>query len=257
MFEVRISVVKYSNTYPLLYGLLKSGIDLNAKIEIDHPADCAMKISSGMADIGLVPVVTLTENSSLSVIGDYCIGSKGPVRTVLLLSNKPLNEIDTIYLDYRSRTSVALTKLLSVRFWKQNFKWIATDHTFNFSSIADNEGLVLIGDQCYEMENKYAYRTDLASEWNKFTGMPFVFASWVSNKKFSNEFIVSFNKALEYGVSHLDDVVDHFGERSIMPPEILKYYLSHNLDFILDKEKRMAMNTFFAYLEDIKQTENN
>ncbi|MBS0012059.1 MAG: menaquinone biosynthesis protein [Bacteroidales bacterium] len=251
MFEVRISAVRYSNTYPLIYGLQNSGIELNARIEIDHPADCARKISAGEADIGLIPVVAIHENKALSIISDYCIGSRGPVRTVMLLSNRPLNNLDTVYLDYRSRTSVALTKLMALKFWNCDFQWKGTDPDFNFLSIADNEGVVLIGDQCYEMEASFKYRTDLAVEWNKYTGLPFVFACWVANKSFSSNFISDFNNALGYGVSNLDKVVEYYGKRGAMPADVLKDYLVNNIDYFLDDEKRLAMNTFFKYLEDI------
>ena len=254
MFEVRISAVRYSNTYPLIYGLQNSGINLNAIIEIDHPADCARKILNGEADIGLIPVVAIHENRNLSIIGDYCIGTRGPVRTVLLLSNKPINELDTILLDYRSKTSVALTRLMARKFWKCDFKWEDTNPDLNFSKIADNQGLVLIGDQCYEMESNFMYRTDLAVEWNKFTGLPFVFACWVSNKRFSSNYISQFNKALEYGVNNIDKVVEYYGKRGAMPSDVLEDYLTNNIDFILDEEKRVAMNTFFKYLDDIKVT---
>ncbi|MFO7754933.1 MAG: menaquinone biosynthesis protein [Bacteroidales bacterium] len=253
MFEVRISAVRYSNTYPLLYGLLHSGIELNADIEIDHPADCARKISAGEADIGLVPVVLIPSVPGLSVISDYCIGTEGPVRTVLLLSNKPVKTLDTIYLDHRSRTSVALTRLLAKKFWKCRFIYMDTSNDFNFSGIADNEGVVLIGDQCYEMESVFAYRTDLAVEWNKYTGMPFVFACWVSNKSFSSQFVSKFNKALAYGVNNIDKVVDYYGSQGSMPPDVLDDYLRNNIDYIFDDKKKKAMNTFFDYLEDINK----
>lgn len=254
MFKVRISAVRYSNTYPLIYGLENSGIRLNADIGIDHPAECARKLIEGKADIGLIPVAAIHENPSLSVISDFCIGSRGPVRTVLLLSNRPPHVLNTIYLDYRSRTSVALTRVMARRFWKQDFKWVQTDNDFNFHGIADDEGLVLIGDQCYEMESNFKYRTDLASEWNSHTGLPFVFACWVANKSFSSSFLRKFNKALAYGVGNIDRVVDHYGGRGAMPPDVLRDYLTNNIDFFLDEEKRIAMNSFFNYLDELKET---
>jgi chorismate dehydratase len=254
MFKVRISAVRYSNTYPLIYGLENSGIRLNADIEIDHPAECARKLVEGKADIGLVPVAAIHANQSLSVISDFCIGSRGPVRTVLLLSNRPPVELTNIYLDYRSRTSVALTRVIARNFWKHDFKWIQTDRNFNFRDIADDEGLVLIGDQCYEMETNFRCRTDLASEWNRYTGLPFVFACWASNKSFSSSYLSRFNKALAYGVANIDSVVDHYGERGTMPAPVLRDYLTNNIDFFLDEEKRIAMKSFFTYLDDLKES---
>ncbi|MCF8222030.1 MAG: menaquinone biosynthesis protein [Bacteroidales bacterium] len=251
MQKVRISAVKYSNTYPLIYGLLESGENLNAAIEIDHPADCARKILSNEADIGLIPVATIHSSPSLNIVSDYCIGTNGPVRTVLLLSNSPLYEVRTIYLDYRSKTSVALTKVLAARFWKCNCKWADTYPGFDFKNIADDEALVLIGDQCYEMENDFNYRTDLAVEWNKFTAYPFVFAAWVSNKDPGDLFISRFNKALAHGVNNIDRVVDYYSGTGSMPADVLKDYLNNNIDYYLDDKKKMAMNMFFSYLEDL------
>ena len=119
MDKIRISAVKYANTYPFIYGLTESGFDKKIILETDHPADCAVKLIKGNVDIGLIPVASLPKLKEYHIISDYCIGANGNVRKVLLLSNCQFEEIETIYLDYRSRSSVTLSKVLSTNFWSR------------------------------------------------------------------------------------------------------------------------------------------
>ena len=87
MDKIRISAVKYANTYPFIYGLIESGFEKRVILETDHPADCAAKLISGRVDIGLIPVAALPMLNKYYIISDYCIGANSNVRTVLLLSN--------------------------------------------------------------------------------------------------------------------------------------------------------------------------
>ena len=249
MEKIRISAIRYANTFPLNYGLRESGFDSEAVIDIDHPAQCAEKLRLGRADIGLVPVAEIRNIKGARIISDYCIGTNSPVRTVLLVSDSPLAEIGTIWLDYRSRSSVALARVLASEHWKQDFTWKQTYEDFDFGSVAKGEGLVIIGDQCFDLEERYRYRTDLASEWKDLTGLPFVFACWVSNMDPGKEFIRRFNSALEYGIKNIDMAIKKYSHLTTMPEDILKSYLTENIDYRLNSEKRLAMNTFFDYLD--------
>ena len=86
------------------------------------------------------------------------------------------------------RSSVNLAKVLAKNFWKREFQWVNTSKGFDFLNIGMNEAVVLIGDQCFEFEKSFRYRIDLAGEWKKFTGLPFVFACWTANKIIDTEF---------------------------------------------------------------------
>ena len=189
MDKIRISAVKYANTYPFIYGLIESGFDKKVILETDHPSDCAAKLISGRVDIGLIPVAALPLVKDYHIISNYCIGANGNVRTVLLLSNSPFEKIRNIYLDYRSRSSVNLTKVLAKNSWKREFTWINTSVAFDFCNIDNNEAVVLIGDQCFEFESSFRYKIDLANAWKEFAGLPFVSACWTSNKQLDNGFI--------------------------------------------------------------------
>lgn len=251
MDKIRISAVKYANTYPFIYGLIESGFDKKVILETDHPADCATKLISGRVDIGLIPVATLPLLKEYHIISDYCIGANGNVRTVMLLSNCPFEEIEAIFLDYRSRSSVNLTKVLAKNSWKKEFIWINTSKGFDFINIGLNEAVVLIGDQCFEYENNFRFKIDLAREWKDFSGLPFVFACWTANKKLDKEFIEEFNKALQSGVNNIDAVVEKFGKTGTITGNVLKKYLTENIDFDFNDEKKMALKLFLELMSKL------
>ena len=248
MDKIRISAVKYANTYPFIYGLKESGFEKRVILETDHPADCAAKLISGKVDIGLIPVAAIPMLKEYHIISDYCIGANGNVRTVMLLSNCPFLEIRNIYLDYRSRSSVNLTKVLAKNSWKKDFRWINTSKSFDFKNIGLDEAVVLIGDQCFEFENSFKYKIDLAMEWKKFSGLPFVFACWTSNKQIDNLFIKEFNEALHMGVNNIDAVVDKYGQTGTITGDTLRTYLLENIDFNFNEEKKAGLKLFLELM---------
>ena len=246
--KIRISAVKYANTYPFIYGITETGFDKKVIIETDHPAQCAEKLVSGKVDIGLVPVAVLPLLREYYIITDYCLGAYGKVRTVMLLSNCPLSDIEAINLDYHSRSSNNLTRILAKNAWKREFNWKNTLAGFDFLRIPCNEAVVLIGDKCFEYEHKFSFRLDLAEEWHKLTGLPFAFACWTSNKKLDNEFISEFNTALAAGVNNIPAVVDKYGKTGTIRGEDLRIYLTENMNFDLNADKRKAINLFLELM---------
>jgi chorismate dehydratase len=251
MKKIRISAVKYANTYPFIWGLKEGGFDKRVILETDHPADCAAKLISGRADIGLVPVAALPLIKNYHIISDYCIGANGKVRTVMLLSNCPFGDIVAINLDYRSRSSVNLIKVLAKNMWKKEYHWISTSTKFDFLNIGKNEAVVLIGDQCFEMEQKFKFKIDLAEEWKKQTGLPFVFACWAANRELDIEFISDFNSALKSGIDNIDKVAGAFSKTSVIKQEELRDYLKYNIDYVFDNEKKRGMNLFLELLSKL------
>jgi len=251
MYKIRISAVKYANTFPFIYGLTESGFKEKVVLETDHPADCAAKLISGKVDIGLIPVATLPLLEEYHIISDYCIGAYGRVRTVMLLSNCPFEDIETIWLDYRSRSSIMLTKVLAKNSWKKEYKWNNTSRGFDFINVGLQEAVVLIGDQCFELEKSFRYKIDLALAWKEFSGLPFVFACWTANKELDNKFIEEFNDALRSGVEHIDAVVAKFGKRGNISDRDLKTYLTLNIDFNFDESKKRGLNLFLELMQKL------
>ncbi|MBG0860992.1 MAG: menaquinone biosynthesis protein [Bacteroidales bacterium] len=249
--KIRISAVKYANTYPFIYGLTETGFDRKVILETDHPSDCAAKLISNRADIGLIPVAALPLMEKYHIITDFCLGAYGKVRTVMLLSNCPFEDIRSVNLDYRSRSSVTLAKILAKKAWKREFLWTDTSEKFDFMNIAADEAVVLIGDQCFELEQYYKYRTDLAEEWYRLTGLPFTFACWTSNKELDKDFLEDFNNALAAGVNDIPAVVRKYGRTGVIQGENLRIYLTENMSFALNDDKRKAIKLFLEYMTEI------
>ncbi len=249
--KVRISAVRYANTYPFMYGLTETGFDKKADIETDHPAQCAEKLIGNKVDIGLIPIAAIPMLKEPYIITDYCLGAYGKVRTVMLLSNCSLDNVHSINLDYRSLSSVSLARILAKHAWKKKFKWNNTFDGFDFLHIPLNEAVVLIGDQCYEYESRFSIKIDLAEEWNKLTGLPFAFACWTANKKLKNEFLAEFNNALAAGVNNISAVVEKYGKTGIIRGEDLRIYLTKNMDFELNDDKRKAIKLFLEMLREL------
>ena len=249
MDKIRISAVKYANTYPFIYGLTKSGFDKRVILEIDHPADCAAKLISGKVDIGLIPVAALPLLKEYHIISDYCIGANGNVRTVMLLSNCPFDDIKAVYLDYRSLSSVNLAKVLAKNKWKREFRWVNTTEGFDFVNTGNNDAVVLIGDQCFEFENSFRYKFDLALEWKEFSGLPFVFACWTSNRELDKVFLDDFNAALGSGVKDIAGVIEKFDHTGPISGKDLKNYLTGNIDYIFNDEKKKGLKLFLELMQ--------
>jgi chorismate dehydratase len=239
MSIIKVSCVSYLNSQPFIYGLKNNAIINEIDLSLDVPSVCAQKLLSGAADIGLVPVAVIPELKESHLISDYCIGADGKVETVLLLSDVPLENIETVLLDYQSRTSVLLLKILADRFWKISPRWIEGENNFETKISGTTAGLV-IGDRTFSLKHKFKYYYDLAEEWKKFTSLPFVFACWVSNKKIQDDFISRFNSALENGLENIPVVASGYSSNGFNPLN----YLTKNVSFNLDAKKREAMKMF-------------
>ncbi len=251
MSKIKISAVSYTNTFPFIYGLEKSNIINHIELTKDIPSVCAQKLLDGKVDIGLIPVAIIPKLHHAEIISDYCIGASGPVRSVILASFKPINEINTVYLDYHSKSSVMLTRILAKKFWNIDVKWTSTTEGFE-NNVKENEAAVIIGDKALVAEKKFPYVYDLAEEWIKYTKLPFVFAAWVSKRDFGENFRNEFNSALQYGLDHLDDMIDSY-DLTFLPAYINpKTYLEKNIDYKLDDEKVKGLNLFLDYTSEFE-----
>jgi chorismate dehydratase len=237
--KVRVGAVSYLNTKPLIYGfengLMKDEVDLL----IDYPSKIAAMLLSDEIDVGLVPVAVIPEMEEYHIISDYCIGSDGEVASVCLFSEVLLHEIKTILLDYQSRTSVALLKLLIKEYWKINVVFRNTKNGYQ-SEISGTTAGLIIGDRALMQRQKSRFIFDLGEEWKNFTGLPFVFAAWVSNKKLDADFIKEFNEANKFGLSNLEKVVE---ENPFEPFDLHTYY-TRCINFELDENKKKGLELF-------------
>ncbi|MFI5220134.1 MAG: menaquinone biosynthetic enzyme MqnA/MqnD family protein [Bacteroidia bacterium] len=243
MKKINISVVSYLNTLPFIYGLENYFFAEKGNLFKDTPAECALKITNNIADVGLIPVAAINGLSESYIISDYCIGSKGKVNSVLLLSDVPLEKIKFIFTDYQSRTSVLLLKILLHHHWHCSPLFLESSAGYEELIKNDTAGLV-IGDRALLLQKKYQYAYDLSEAWYEMTSLPFVFACWVANKKLPDQFILNFNNALKYGMNHLKEAVNEYDKKYFSQTEI-KNYLTNSISYSFDAEKKKAMKLFF------------
>lgn len=240
-----MGIVSYLNTRPLIYGLKLPPISDEIELFEETPARLAELLIQNKIDIGLIPVAIIPDLKEYFICSDYCIGTEREVASVCLFSEVPLSEIKKVYLDYQSRTSVALLKWLMKEHWKIHPEIIpSVDDSYRKEIKGTSAGLV-IGNRAFEQRKKSHFVYDLASEWKAITGLPFVFAAWISNKRLPGSFIEKFNKANALGLDHIDEIVEslHFDLF-----DLKKYYTQH-LSYKLDERKKKGMELFLSQLK--------
>lgn len=209
----------------------------------DYPANIARLLQEDRIDIGLVPVAIIPGLPTAQIVTDFCIGCEGPVASVALLSQVPLQEIKTILVDYQSRSSARLLRILVKHYWKLNLVFEETSTDYRHRIEGTTAGLV-IGDRCLEYLDKVNYSFDLGEAWIALTGLPFVFAAWVSNKPLPAEFLSAFNAANQVGVEAIPAVAQ---ANPIAWYDSLTYF-SRNISYTLTPRKKQGLALFLNYL---------
>jgi chorismate dehydratase len=244
MSKLKISVVSYFNALPFRYALQHDKRAADWELHFDIPSVCADKLMNGTVDIGLIPIAELAQLSGAKVLSNYCIAADGEVQSVLLLSEVPLQEIGTIMLDYQSRTSVKLCRLLATKFWNIDPKWESTKEGYETYIKGDKAGVV-IGDRALELRSQYKYVYDLSGEWKKFTGgLPFVFACWVAIKKISDSDITLFNDILKSGIDDRLNILD----RESVSDKGKREYILNTIQYRKTGDHEKAMKLFLDSL---------
>lgn len=242
--KIRVGMVNYLNTKPLLYGLEKPPISEQIVLTGDYPARVAAQLLDDEIDVGLIPVAMLPKMPEYHIVGNYCIGTEGEVASVALFSEVPMEEIKTVYLDYQSRTSAALLQYLLKESWGINPLIIeAVNEDYRKEIKGTTAGLV-IGDRALEQRKISTFIFDLGSEWRAITGLPFVFAAWISTKKLPDDFIRLFDAANALGLAHIDEIVAANPYKSY---DLAKYY-RFDLSYRLDDRKRKGLSRFLQVI---------
>ncbi len=247
MKKIKITAVSYLNTKPLLYGLFKSEISEHIDLQLDIPSVCAERLKRGEVDLGLIPVAAIPELSEPEIISDYCIGATGPVRTVVLFCERPIEELDRIFLDYHSRTSVELLRILLREYWRLEPELAPAQPGYE-DDIRGTTGGLVIGDRTIPMESHFAYAYDLGKAWRQHTGLPFVFAAWVSTCSPEDFFLDRFNRALRRGVEHIPELI--YLLPSPHPSFNLQEYYTRNISYDLTPAKKQGLQLFLQKQKD-------
>ena len=240
---IQVAAVSYINTKPLLFGFRDHPILNKMKLLEDFPSKIAQMLIDQKIDLGLVPVAILPQLNTYHIIGDYCIGAEGPVASVCLFSDVPIHQIRQVYLDYQSRTSVALLKILLHDFWKVDPVLIPTQGDYE-QLIRGNDAGLVIGDRALRQRRLSPYIYDLAEAWTEFTGLPFVFAAWISNHPLSPDFIKQFNDACRIGLENIGLVIE---ENPFTGFDLHQYFTRH-ISYALTMNKRKGLEKFLGML---------
>ena len=243
----RIGVVSYFNTQPLLLGIEKA--DFISKIELvkDYPAKIAQALIDGQIDIGLVPVAITPFLNNPNIVSDFCIGTNSSVASVAIFSKVPMEQIESIYLDYQSRTSVQLARILLKEYWKKDIQCLKAEEDY-IQAIEGTTAGVIIGDRALANLSQFDYVYDLGAAWIDHTGLPFVFATWMSNQSIPEDFIALFNQANAYGVEHVSEVLAQLPART--HDYDMEQYYTQNIEYKLSDHMQEGMRLF---LEKVKQ----
>lgn len=230
----KVITVSYLNTKPFINGIKRYFDPSELILTLENPARCAEELMKGQADVGLIPVAVYPDLTDYLVFSDYCIGCDGAVGTVKIFSESPLETCHSVYLDYQSRTSVILSKIILQEYLDLNPTLLESASGYE-SLIQGRTAGLIIGDRCFYYNNVFPFQLDLGMTWKQWTGLPFVFAVWVYKKGTDPTFLKKMNQALATGVGSIPSDFNS-------PEEV--FYLSNNISFDFDLNKRLAMTRF-------------
>lgn len=251
----RISAISFLNTAPLMWDFEHGVAGKDFEISYTIPSLCAQALAEGRADIGLIPAVTYLTIPKLLVIPDIAIAARGPVRSILLVSKKPVEEIRTVAADNASRTSVALCKVL-LKKWlapaaaEARFIEMQADLA---PMLAQCDAALLIGDAALRVSHTEYLVFDLAEEWHRFTGKPFVFAFWaVREEAARREMPAIFQASRQHGLEtqNLDVICREWAPRVGISEAEVRSYLTENLCYSLDAANLEGSRLFWEIAEE-------
>ncbi|MEO6930159.1 MAG: menaquinone biosynthesis protein [Chitinophagaceae bacterium] len=247
--KVRVGAVSYLNTRPLVYGFEQGMMKDVIQLVSDYPSRIADHLLNDEIDVGLVPVAILPALKESHIISNFCIGCSGPVASVCIFSEVPIEKIERLYLDYQSRSSVALTRVLLREYWKVEPELIDAPENFT-NLIKGTTAALVIGDRALKQRLLSSFIYDLGEAWIAHTRLPFVFAAWISNKKLDENFITAFNHANGEGFKHIREIIG----ANPFPSYDLNEYYTKNIDYRFDEQKRKGLKLFVSKLPSFELT---
>ncbi len=247
----RVSVVKYLNTAPLIWGMLKGRQKGKYDLDFTTPAKCADDLARREAAVGIVPSIEYQRMDRLRILPGCSIASKGAVKSVLLLSKVPIQQVETVALDNSSRTSAALVRVLLQKFYSRPLTAAPADPE-PYKMLQQADAALLIGDPALTFADNGLEVYDLAAEWKKFTGLPFVFAVWAGHEDADlGRFCADFEASRDFGLDHIDDIANEYSPRLGLAPEAVKVYLKENIDYSFDEENRKGLELFYRLAHEM------
>ncbi len=261
MRPLRISAISFLNTVPLMWDFEHAPsqeLKRNFRIEYTVPSQCAVQLHDGTADIGIVPVITTATIPGLAILPDISISAKGPVRSILLVSKVPVEDIKTVAADTSSRTSVALTRILLTKFFGGERK--LTPMAPELASMLRHcDAALLIGDPALMAKTSGYHVYDLAQVWHEKTGTAFVFAVWAVRQAALRDTDPAldvtgiFQRSRDNGLreENIATIAREWAPRLELPESDIASYLRDNIYYYLDGACMQGLELYFRYAQEL------
>jgi chorismate dehydratase len=265
--RLRIAAIGFLNPAPLMWDFehppLAETLAKRYRIDRMSPAECAARLASGQADIGLVPIAELATSPELRILPGCTIASKGRVRSLLLVhrARQPLTKLQSVAADTASRTTIAYARILFQKWGNPGIQFLPMAADLDMM-LERADAAILIGDPALLALEERSNRTersddelvycDVAEEWKALTGLPYVSAVWgaargtaaqggPSDEGIAEDFILS----RDHGLANIDALVAEWARRLPIPENTIRSYLTGSIHYVLDEECVEGMRGFF------------
>ena len=283
MPKLRVSIVKYLNTAPLVWSFTNGPLAGKYELSFTVPSQCAEALRTGAADIAIIPAIEYQRIPGLVVLPDLAIASQNRVRSLLLIAKKPIEQVRSIVLDRSSRSTQALTRILASEHWKIDPEYFETEPDLRVM-LEKADAAMLIGDPALRIsvaiEKKSTVNRlgravcqaatlgmtsaeilhiyDVVGEWSRFSSLPAVMAIWAARPEvITPEVLADFTSSRDFGLTHIPAISLEAARELELPQQALESYLRHNIDFSLGEENRRGLERYFHEAEKLRLIPQN
>ncbi len=257
MRKLKISAISFLNTAPLMWDFERGAAGDDFEIHYTVPSLCADELKAGTSDIGIIPAATYASIPGLVILPDVAIAAQNAVRSILLVSKVPLEQIRTVAADTSSRTSVALLHVLFSKFWGGDREFIPMPPKLD-DMLDRCDAALLIGDAALVVDRSKYLTWDLAEEWRSATGKPFVFAFWAVRMKALGEMRRGldlgqvFRASRDHGLepASIAQLAREWAPRLGLSEADVISYLTENIDYELSAQNREGLELFYHYAHE-------
>lgn len=244
--KLKVSLIDFLNSVPLQWGLTDGAMRDRFELLSDVPSECARHLRDGQADIGLIPVIEYQRIPSLRVLPGISVASKREVKSVLFVSKKPAHEVKSIAADTSSRTSAALLRILLAEAFDNTEARLVPEPPDPVGMLSRHDAALLIGNPALRVDRRGLIVYDLANQWFRMTGLPFVFAFWAVRGGVDLGADAScLYESRREGIANLERISEIYSRRLGLPRDEIRAYLGGNLDYSLDEANRKGLDLYF------------
>jgi predicted solute-binding protein len=269
--KLRISIVQYLNTAPLVWGFTHGPLAGKYDLSFTVPSQCAEALRSGAADIAIIPAIEYQRIPGLVVLPDLAIASRNQVRSLLIVAKQPIEQVRSIALDRSSRSTQALTRILAAEHWKIDPEFSEEEPDLQ-RMLEKTDAALLIGDPALRISIAIEKKSviapegraicqaaslgiigpeifhvyDVVGEWRKLTGLPAVMAFWAARPEIvTPDVLADFHASRKFGITQIAAIALDAARELELPQPALESYLRQNIDFSLGEENRRGLEKYF------------